>query len=396
MGLELQKATETKEAANEALDWALKDNRKKEQQIDQLQIKLAKFKNSALVPVTKEEQSIITHAVIAAAVHDYGTKSHKEIQDAWIQYTANVPKKTVAQPTLQSPSSQLHDPKDARIRDLQKRVKALEKEGSESLQKLNDSRNQCGTLQEEIATLKRNIEDDQPLLEAGIAVRLRFFVGALETSGDYQLTKGDLEAIEHGNRAAHEAWGLADEALLLKKFNDTLDAPLHTFFYQMYDVEAGSFKSLPKDMQTVRNCEASISTTRKRGAGNVALRKKATCLALSIRQGPAEDAHKRKRYPSFAFIQAQLDELVKVTAEIVELGRTRGSTAPERRTRETTVSPDQYSFDMSMGGGDVGGLTEEYGGEFAEASPGFGTTAAINQATTGRSGGGKLISRSTF
>jgi hypothetical protein len=182
-------------------------------------------------------------------------------------------------------------------------------------------------LQKDIRALNERAELLRPLVDIGVATRLRFLQQARRTVHKHPLSEADKVFIKNGNVAAHGGNGLADAALF-KGYLVAKNNIVAQVFKDLYHCEPSDYLDQNEItiLRRMLDCEATIMTVQKANKSNesAALRKEHFKLLDKLY------AAQKKSSSITAWEQNQqntewLERLEEITAEIVRLDMKKGS-----------------------------------------------------------------------
>jgi hypothetical protein len=185
-------------------------------------------------------------------------------------------------------------------------------------------------LQKDIKALNQRAELLNPLVDIGVATRLRFLQHARRTIHRHRISDQDAIVIKNGNVAAHGGNGIADAAMF-KAYLVTKGHVLGQVFKDLYHCEPAEYlnQNEIKMLRRMLDCEATITTVKinNKLKESAALRKDHHHLLENLydaqTKSPSitawEENHNNKRW---------LKRLEELTAEIVRLDM---KTGPRRK-----------------------------------------------------------------
>lgn len=185
------------------------------------------------------------------------------------------------------------------------------------------------SLEREIKEAKREKERMKPLLEVGVAIRLRFLEQSRQTLRGQNVRAINQQSIREGNQAAHNGNGTADAALFTTGIlKETLESggksELAEVFETLYCKLPKGFLTWPELLRRAIDCEATMNIFKKvrNGRETSRLRKqhRDLCQTLTERWNgyasselPFFEKNLRNWY--------MLDRLEWLTVEIIEFDR---------------------------------------------------------------------------
>jgi antibiotic biosynthesis monooxygenase (ABM) superfamily enzyme len=178
-------------------------------------------------------------------------------------------------------------------------------------------------LQEEIDKLKSGQAMMRPILDIGIAIRLRFLLFGQDTLLSLSRGAKDTKVLRAGNSAAHSANGLADSALLLSGYLDE-HHDLCRVFNLIYKDPAGIIYRESPLLRTAKDCQATIEVTKKLNGNAISKELRAEHQNLFERIIQASvNSDSVQEWAKSEEAQQWLARLEALTEEIVELDRQR-------------------------------------------------------------------------
>jgi hypothetical protein len=207
------------------------------------------------------------------------------------------------------------------LKEAKKEAESLKSTVSAAKVELGRESRKKSMLQKDIKALNQRAELLNPLVDIGVATRLRFLQHARRTIHRHRISDQDAIVIKNGNVAAHGGNGITDAAMF-KAYLVTKGHVLGQVFKDLYHCEPAEYlnQNEIKMLRRMLDCEATITTVKKNNKlkESAALRKDHHQLLENLYDAQTksrsitawEENQKNKRW---------LERLEELTAEIVRL-----------------------------------------------------------------------------
>ncbi|CZR54797.1 uncharacterized protein PAC_04681 [Phialocephala subalpina] len=172
-----------------------------------------------------------------------------------------------------------------------------------------------------IQDLEKEIEEQQPLVEVGAAIRLRFLEQARESVFDLDKSDVDKCLIQDGNIETHRANGDKDAALFKLNLGPEENYDdMEEIFKELYETSPFAYPCCTKKMSRLTDCEATLKTL-KGVSDSKAANKRKEHGELSRRLINMHYVMSNHDFESSIGVRDLLEELEGLTDKIVNMDR---------------------------------------------------------------------------
>lgn len=175
---------------------------------------------------------------------------------------------------------------------------------------------------EVVAGLEQKLKDIQPLVDIGVAIRLRFLEQAREVLYGLRRAEMDNFTIQSGNIAAHRANSIQDVALFKCKLIDPeYRSEMWDTFKQLYKVTPLDYPQSSPRMERINDCEATLKALKPARSPAVFERIEYDQLRTLLLNLHAE--MDRDAFENNDLVRGKVQELECITERINEAERSR-------------------------------------------------------------------------
>ncbi|KAE8446695.1 hypothetical protein EG329_011739 [Mollisiaceae sp. DMI_Dod_QoI] len=173
-----------------------------------------------------------------------------------------------------------------------------------------------------VSRLEQDIEDQQPLVDVGADIRLRFLEQAREAVFDISKRDIDMCLIKDGNEAAHRANGEQDAALFTCKLipEENYD-DLCGVFAELYDTPPSKFPCYSPKMERLTDCAATAKILKFANDSNNAASKRLEHDVVKEELTDMYNYMQEHEFESSVRVSDLLDELERLNDKIITLYR---------------------------------------------------------------------------